>query len=159
VTGAPGDGELRRILHERAMELAVPPPALAAVDLRDVLVFRVGAERYAIDAVEAKEAIPVGPVTPLPGLPAFYRGLIGHQGIVYPLVDVRPLVGAPVDAALSPAQAILFASDERTIAIGVDEVEAFESVDANELAGARGFRYLDVHVLLADARLTIDDRD
>jgi chemotaxis signal transduction protein len=153
--------DVRRILHARAIDLAAPKAVDVTPGARDLIVFRIGAERYAVEAAEANEAIEIAAVTPLPGVPPFYRGLIGHQGIVYPLLDVRSLTGAAADEPLRPAHAILFLSPERTIALGADAVEGFLHGDAATVTGGvtrDGIRVLDVHVLLADARLTIDDR-
>jgi purine-binding chemotaxis protein CheW len=167
------DDELHRILRKRAATLAAPRPAAPATDVVELVVFRSGSRRYAIDAIEAEEAIEIADVTPLPGLPAFYRGLIIHQGVVYPLVDIRPLVGTPIDDETAPAQAILFSSPERTIAVAAASVESFVQIDASSIAPpdaadpsrvsairgvtGDGIVLLDVHVLLADARLVIDD--
>lgn len=168
------DAELQRVLRERAVALAAPLPAAPAGDVLELVVFRAGTERYAIDAIEAEEAIEIGDVTPLPGLPPFYRGLILHQGIVYPLIDIRPLVGAPFDEGVVPAHAILFLSPTRAIAVAAESVESFVRIDAGTIgtsassdgratAAIRGVTddgivLIDVHVLLADARLVIDDR-
>jgi purine-binding chemotaxis protein CheW len=165
--------ELRQLLHARAIALAAPRAAMPVVDVLELIVFRAGAERYAIDAIEADEAIEVLEITPLPGVPPFYRGLIVEQGVVYPLIDIRALVGAPVTEALSPAHAILF-SGERMIAIGAETVESFVRVETASIVlppanathspavrgvAGDGITLIDIHLLLADARLVIDDRD
>jgi len=169
-----GDAELQRILRARAAAMAAPPPAEPAHDVLELIVFRAGDAHYAIDAIEAAEAIVLGDVTPLPGLPPFYRGVIAHEGIVYPLIDIRPLVGAPSEKPLVPAQAILFLSNERALALAAESVESFVRIDAPTIGNSPssegraspairgvtddGTVLLDVHVLLADARLVIDDR-
>jgi chemotaxis signal transduction protein len=151
------DDELQRILHARAVTLATPPAQEPATDFLELVVFRAGTQRYAIDAIEAEEAIEIGAITPLPGVPPLYRGLIVHQGVVYPLVDVRPLAGASMDDAFEPAHAILFSAPERTLAIAAEAVESFVKIDAATLE-REGIVRLDVHLLLGDARLVIDDR-
>lgn len=167
------DDELQQLLHARALALAAPRIVASEAPALELIVFRAGIERYAIDAVEADEAIEVAELTPLPGVPPFYRGLIVEQGVVYPLIDIRPLVGAPAGDALVPAHAILF-SGERTIALGAESVESFVRIEATSIAPAPrdgthspairgitadGITLLDIHLLLADARLVIDDRD
>ena len=167
------DDELRQLLHARAITLAAPRVIAPIAEVLELIVFRAGAERYAIDAVEADEAIEVGDVTPLPGVPPFYRGLIVEQGVVYPLIDIRALVGAPAAEPLAPAHAILF-SGERTIAIAAETVESFVRIETSSIAPppangthspavrgvtSDGITLLDIHLLLADARLVIDDRD
>lgn len=168
-----GDDELQRLLRRRAVALAAPRVVTPAAEVLELIVFRAGNERYAIDAVEADEAIEVAEITPLPGVPPFYRGLIVEQGVVYPLIDIRPLVGAKAGDELAPAHAILF-SGERTVALGAETVESFVRIETTSIApvpadGTRspairgvtadGITLLDIHLLLADARLVIDDRD
>jgi chemotaxis methyl-accepting protein methylase/chemotaxis signal transduction protein len=153
---APVD-DLEHVLHERALALAAPLAAAPDVDARELVVFRAGSERYAIDAVDIEEAIEVTEVTPLPGLPPFYRGLIIHQGVVYSLIDIRPLTGAPAGDEFVPAHAILFLSDERAVAIAAESLESFVRTDPAAIA-SEGIALLDVHRLLGDARLVIDDR-
>jgi chemotaxis methyl-accepting protein methylase/chemotaxis signal transduction protein len=149
--------DLEHVLHERALALAAPLAAEPDVDARELVVFRAGSERYAIDAVEIEEAIEVTDVTPLPGLPPFYHGLIIHQGVVYALIDIRPLVGAPAGDAFVPAHAILFLSEERAVAFAAESLESFVRTDPTAIAN-EGIVLLDVHRLLGDARLVIDDR-
>ena len=103
-------------------------------DRFELVIFRAGSERYAIDAVEIEEAIVLPDVTPLPGVPSFYRGLIAHQGIVYPLIDVRPLAGADAEDELAPTHAILFSTAEHTVAIAAESVESFVRVDVAAIA-------------------------
>jgi chemotaxis signal transduction protein len=154
--------ELAALLHKRAVALATRRTVATVRDELELIVFRAGSQRYAIDAAATGEAIEVGTVTPLPGLPPFYLGLIVHQGIVYPLVDIRPLTGAPFDHDLALVHALLFSSDERTIAIAAESVESFVRIDAASVIGGvtpDGIVLIDVHLLLGDARLVIDDRE
>jgi chemotaxis methyl-accepting protein methylase/chemotaxis signal transduction protein len=153
---APVD-DLEHVLHERALALAAPLAEAPDADARELVVFRAGSERYAVDAVDIEEAIEVTDVTPLPGLPPFYRGLIIHQGVVYALIDIRSLAGAPAGAEFVPAHAILFLSDERALAIAAESLESFVRADPAAIA-SEGIVLLDVHRLLGDARLVIDDR-
>jgi purine-binding chemotaxis protein CheW len=151
--------DVRQILRARAAALAAPLPAAQSDDVVELVVFRAGNERYAIEAIEAEEAIEVGDVTPVPGLPPFYLGLIVHAGVVYPLVDVRPLAGAPVEFDLQPAQALLFLSSERAIAVAAEWVESFVRIDTASIADGKtsdGIVLLDLQKLLADVRLVVD---
>jgi purine-binding chemotaxis protein CheW len=173
VTGD-NDAELHRILRERARAMAAPPPAEASAHFVDLVVFRIAERRFAIDAVEAREAIALTAVTALPGVPSFYRGLISHQGTLYPLVDIRPLINGAFTLEAAPVQAILIASEDATIAICADVVESLVRIDAATIAEARpaddasaltlirgvtsdGIMVLNVPRLLADARLVVDE--
>jgi chemotaxis signal transduction protein len=168
------DDVIREVLHARALELARPRVLEAPAEIVELIVFRLGALRYAIGARDALESIAIAGTTALPGVPNFYRGLISHRGLIYPLVDIRPLLGETVDVAAAPAQAILFSSDACAAAIAADAVEGFVRIDTATIAAAGGddaepaaavrgvtpdaIVVLDIWVLLADARLVLDDR-
>jgi chemotaxis signal transduction protein len=171
----PSADTLREILHARAQTLATPKVVAPPVEIVELVVFRLGDRRYAIVAGEALESITISETTVLPGVPNVYRGLISHRGIIYPLVDVRPLIGGALDGVAQPAQAMLFLSEAATAALVADEVEAFVRIDAATIAAAgsangiepsaaiRGVTpdaivVLDIWVLLADARLVVDER-
>jgi chemotaxis signal transduction protein len=171
----PGADALRTVLRARATMLAAPKAPDPPADTADFVVFRLGGRRYAIDAVAALEAIELSEVTALPGVPGFYRGLISHRGIIYPLVDIGPLLAGERSEAAAASAAILFVSDACTVAIGADAIESFVRIDAASIATvspggdiepaaairgitANAIVVLDVWVLLADARLVLDDR-
>jgi purine-binding chemotaxis protein CheW len=166
---------LHDILRARARALAVPPVDHTVAHFAELVVFRIGGERYAIDAVELRQAIAVSEVTALPGVPAFYRGVISHQGTAYPLVNICALLGRASDNRSLPAEAMLIAFESFKIAICADAVESFERIDAATIADVHatdeglsaaairgvtdeGIVVLDIRTLLADARLVVDDR-
>jgi purine-binding chemotaxis protein CheW len=171
----PGADALREILHARALTLATPKAEPAPAEIAEVIVFRLGGQRYAIVAREALESIAISEITALPGVPDFYRGLISHRGTIYPLLDIRPLIGEPFEGGEPPARAMLFLSDAAAVAIVADAVDGFVQIDTATIVSAavagggeaavaiRGVTtdaivVLDIWVLLADARLVLDDR-
>jgi purine-binding chemotaxis protein CheW len=169
------DETIGAVLHARALELARPRVLETPAEIVELIVFQLGGLRYAIGARDALESIAIAGTTALPGVPNFYRGLISHRGLIYPLVDIRPLLGETLDVAAAPAQAILFSSDACAAAIAADAVEGFVRIDTATIAAAAGdddaepvaavrgvtpdaIVVLDIWVLLADARLVLDDR-
>jgi len=173
--GQAADVDLHHVLRARARMLAAPLADDVVADFTDLVVFRIGGERYAIDAIEVSQAMAVSEITALPGVSAFYRGFISHQGTVYPLLDLRSLLGRESDDGAPPAEAILIAFEGFKIAICADVVESFEHIDTATIAevhapedestgtAIRGVTdsaivVLDIRMLLADARLVVDDR-
>jgi purine-binding chemotaxis protein CheW len=170
----PAAGEFYRRLMAESNASEAAKAAESLPDPADLVVFRIGEERYALDATEVLEVVQLARITALPGVPAFYRGLITHRGIVFPLVDIRPLIAGTAAVTSSPEQAILFLSDERAIACAADEAESFVRIATSDIvipndgerAGSAAIRgvtsegiiVLDVGALLSDARLIIDDR-
>lgn len=70
--------------------------ALAVVDEDDefqeqqqqYLIFRLGAESYALGLLSVKEIIEYGGVTQVPMMPPFVRGVINLRGRVVPVIDL-----------------------------------------------------------------------
>jgi purine-binding chemotaxis protein CheW len=176
---AAGDGtqisaeESASILRARAAALARPEVDAAPAVVANIIVFVIGGERYAFEAGLAFEAVPVAAITPLPGTPRFYLGLIGHRGSVFPLVDIRPLLGVERGAALSPNHAVLIIDGGSAIAVAVDAIDGLARIDAASIAVVpegtarhkciRGAlpdttTILDPHALLADARLVVNEQ-
>lgn len=144
-------GDFEALLHARADAVAAAIARPRPEGSVERVVFTVGAERYAVDATAVVEVIDVGRLTPLPGVPAFYRGVLSHRGIVYPLLDIRPFVGISAGAPAAFAYALLFTSPAATVAIGADAIDGIESDGL-----AAGVTPLDLGALLADARLIVD---
>ena len=167
--------EIEALIRARAKQLEAlenAPPQPEAIDL---VILLVAGERYAFDVKEASEAIAITHVTPLPGVPTFFRGLISHRGSVYPLLDIRPLVGGALVRSAQFSQAILFASGESVVAVGAHAVEALQRVEVAEIDAWRsgsekptsssvrgqttdGATIIDMRALLSDVRLVVDDR-
>src|SRR5690606_24216590 len=85
----PGPAVRREILRERAQALAradapgQPAHAAGGADDGDsieVIEFKAGGERYAVQATHVAQVHPIMPITPLPGVPVFIAGIVAPQG-------------------------------------------------------------------------------
>ncbi|MFY0730346.1 chemotaxis protein CheW [Pseudomonas sp. NFX15] len=66
------------------------------------LVFRIGSERYALQAIEVAEVLPRLPLKPIAHAPAWVAGVLAHRGVVVPVIDVSALTfGTPAQARTS----------------------------------------------------------
>ncbi len=66
------------------------------------ILFRLGKERYALEASHVVEVIPRLPLRPQPGTPDFVAGLFNFRGKVVPVLDLGTLtLGVPCPAQLS----------------------------------------------------------
>ena len=159
-------GDFESLLHARSDAIAAAHAAPPPVGVADLVVFAIGDARYAVDALEIAEVIDVPALTALPGVPPLYRGLLSHRGIVFPLLDIRPLVAARADERTAFAHALLFVSGAQTVAVGADAIEGLVRVEDATIVPSPspairgttpdGAVVLDVSVLLADARLVVD---
>lgn len=66
------------------------------------LVFRIGNERYALQAVEVAEVLPRLQLKPIPHAPSWVAGVFAHRGSVVPVLDLSALTfGQPAQARTS----------------------------------------------------------
>jgi purine-binding chemotaxis protein CheW len=78
-----------RILKKRAEHLARRPPEEETGEMLDVVEFRIGIERYAIESIHVREVFPLRDLTPVPGTPDFVLGIINVRGQILSVVDLR----------------------------------------------------------------------
>lgn len=63
------------------------------------LLFRLGADHYALDAAEVAEVLPLTRLKQIPGAPAWVAGLLQRRGQPVPVIDL-PALATGVPAAL-----------------------------------------------------------
>lgn len=153
----PSPEEQRALLGARARALAEPlPDPEPEAELRDVVVFSVCGERFAVDAGEVGEAVPLGRPTPIPGTPDHLLGIVNHRGRALPVFDLRPrlVAGGSRDGELTHAVAV----ETEGLSFGI----AAEAVEETSRERAQALEHglvtvLDLEALAAEARLRIDD--
>lgn len=88
--------ETRRILHERALELAAARTDAPSLDQSiDVVEFLLAHERYGIDCSYVREVYPLESLTPVPCTPAFVLGIVNLRGEIVSVIDVRRFFDLP----------------------------------------------------------------
>ena len=83
-----------RILRDRARLLARAPEQVSD-SLLEVLEFRLGPERYAVETTLVGEVYPLRDLTPLPCTPPFVRGIVNLRGHILPVLDLKRLFDLP----------------------------------------------------------------
>lgn len=80
------------------------------------LVFRIGNERYALQAIEVAEVLPLLPLKPIPRAPDWVAGVFAWRGAVVPVIDLSALTfGQPAQARTSTRLALVhYRPDEAT---------------------------------------------
>lgn len=123
--------EERVILGERARFLAQKVASGASRKTLNVVIVRLGQERFALDVTRVAELVRNAPVTPLPGGPGYLLGLIYHRGGLLRLVDIRPQLGLPVPAS-ELAEVVVLNGEGMLTGIGVDAIESVVSLDPDD---------------------------
>lgn len=107
----------------------------AALRGADLLLFRVGSERFAAPLATVAEAVDLDPasVQAIPGGPPAMRGVFTLRGALVPLYDVRRPLGV---AAAGGTTALVVEAPGGRAAIAVDDVEDVVSVREEEVRDA-----------------------
>lgn len=168
-----------RILEDRAQRLAQPPLAPVTGEMLELVILALGAERYGVEARFVQEVQPLDNLMPVPGVPAFWIGLVNLRGHLYPVLDLRNLLGLPPRPAVGgaaaeppPAKIVLAVAKGLEIGLLADDVPEVRQVLRSEIGTplvemigpVRTFTMgvtadlltvLNIEALLTDARLTV----
>lgn len=121
-------------------------------DQLEVLVFDLGGQSFALEAVLVREILDTMPETRVPGAPALVGHVINFRGRIIPLADLHLAFGMPVSAATKDSRIVVIELDldgEPTI-IGlrtdkVHEVATFGAATSED-APVVGLRWKREHV-------------
>src|SRR5512141_220066 len=89
---------------------------------REVLVFVLGREEYAVDILKVQEIRGYEKVTPIPAAPDYLKGVVNLRGIIVPVIDMRVKFGLADPRYDSFTVVIILRLAQRTIGIVVDAV-------------------------------------
>ena len=128
---------------------------------REVLVFEVGGQKYALPTADVRELVRAVAITPLPGAPAVIEGVVNVRGCVLPVLDVRARFRLPPKPLGLSDQFIVASAGARGVILRVDRATHLALVDAAsiqdpETLGA-GSAYVAGVARLEDGLLLIHD--
>lgn len=126
-----------------------------------ILLVRVGGERYGIPLEALREIVRAVAITPLPGAPRVVEGVIDVRGQVVPVLNLRRRFGHP-EKPLDPSERIVLVhAGERSAALRVDEAEGLAVLAPGAVEDARAVTPGAEHVAgvakLADGVVLIHD--
>lgn len=122
------------ILRDRARRLAEPPPAPDTGKTVDLLLFRLGAEEYAIELKLLRGVRLARGLTPVPGTPAHVAGILNVRGEILTVIDLAAAVGlASAPASGDSAPVILVDHPAGRVGLLVSEVAEVRRVDLGTL--------------------------
>jgi len=98
-------------------------------ELRNVIVFTIGAARYALELRWVREVISLGFVTTVPSAPAAIGGVCNLHGSILPVIDVAASLGlAPGPHARQGDGALVIEAEGVVCALRVDQVDHVASL-------------------------------
>lgn len=102
-------------------------------ELRNVIIFTIGAVRYALELRWVREVVSLGFVTDVPTAPPVLAGVCNLHGAIVPVLDVNVLIG---DLAGAPARqgdgALVVDAEGMTCALRVDRIEHVASLHESD---------------------------
>ncbi len=164
--------EAVRTLRERARALAVRLEPAQTAAMLDVLEFRLGQERYALETAHVREVCTFKHLTPLPSLPPFVRGIVNVRGLILPVLDLKSLLDLPEQGVTDLHRVIVVEGNDLEFGLLADAAVGVRAIPADSLHAApatlTGLRadylkgvtaerlvVLDVTRILADSRLIV----
>lgn len=87
---------------------------------RQVVVFKVGAEEFAVDILLAKEVVVPREITPIPDTEEFVEGVMNLRGSLVPIIDLRKRLRASAATTQREQRIVIANVDDRTAGLIVD---------------------------------------
>lgn len=104
-------------------------------ELRNVIVFSIGAVRYAVELRWVREVVSLGFVTAVPTAPVALAGVCNLHGTILPVLDIGALLrGTPGPPARQGDGALVLETEGLVCALRVDQVDHVASL--HEMGGA-----------------------
>ncbi|HHU91712.1 MAG TPA: chemotaxis protein CheW [Halanaerobiaceae bacterium] len=88
---------------------------------KQIVVFQLADEEYAVDISQSKQIIKVSKITPVPNTPDYVRGVINLRGQIVPVIDLRKRFG--ITGTVEKERIITIEFDDILIGILVDEIK------------------------------------
>lgn len=103
---------------------------------REVLVFVLGQEEYAVDILKVQEIRGFEKVTPIPSAPAYLKGVMNLRGTIAPVIDMRIKFGMAEPRYDTFTVVIVLRIGSRVIGIVVDSVSDVVQLAASDVKAA-----------------------
>lgn len=102
-------------------------------ELRNVIVFTIGAVRYALELRWVREVVSLGFVTNVPTAPSAVSGVCNLHGSILPVLDVAVLLDQPPGAAARQGDGALVLETEGNVcALRVDQIDHVASLHESD---------------------------
>lgn len=114
-------------MAELAPAPAPEPGAAQAAARRLYLLFRIGADRYALDAADVVEVLGLRALKQVPGTPPWVAGMMERRGVAVPVIDMSQLAGKGAAAPVTSTRLTLLryragpAADSRLLGLILEQ--------------------------------------
>ncbi len=128
--------EALELLRERARLLARPASQPDDGFSVDVVTFGLARGAYALELRFLHEVYRLRGLTPLPGVGSPVMGVTAWRGEILTIIDLRPIVGAPVAALNDLGRVLVLGEGRAELGVLVDDVRALATLRLDELSEA-----------------------
>ncbi|HET7313516.1 chemotaxis protein CheW [Salinisphaera sp.] len=108
-------------------------------DQREVLVFNLGGEEYAVDILKVQEIRGYANVTRIANVPEFIKGVTNLRGEIVPIVDLRLKFALGTADYTEQTVVIVLNIGERVVGVVVDSVSDVIGLSAKQIKPAPEF--------------------
>ena len=126
--------EQKKILKERARNMAQEPPAGAAPEEQiEIIEFLLAYERYAIELSLVREVYPLKELTTLPGTRPFVVGIVNIRGQIVSIIDLKKFFDLPEKGLTDLNKVIVLDNGTMTFGLLVDAVYRVHRISRQEI--------------------------
>lgn len=173
----PVAADAEAILRARALALARPPAGAAAAGTLELLEFRLGQDRYAVETRHVGAVVPLGELTVVPCTPPFILGVVNVRGRITAVVDLQRFFELPQRGLTDLHHIVMVRRADLELGLLADGIEGVRAHSPGALqppppggGGAGGqpeflmgvtadrLVVVDLERLLADPRLVVNDQ-
>lgn len=126
-------------------------------DQREVLVFTLGGEEYAVDILKVQEIRGYSNVTRIANVPEFIKGVTNLRGAIVPIVDLRLKFALGEADYTDHTVVIVLNIGERVVGVVVDSVSDVIGLSAEQIKPAPEFGG-QMNTAYLEGLASIDDR-
>jgi len=129
----PDPRQKKRILKDRARDLAREPATETDVTYLRTIEFLLADERYAIESAYVRQVYPLKGLTPLPCTPAFVMGITNVRGEILSVIDIKQFFDLPEQGLSDLNKVIIVQMDEMRVGILADAILGTRAIPLPEI--------------------------
>lgn len=132
----PDEQRIRQVFRRRAQAFAASRVPIRRPDIRQVLSFMAGEERYGLELSALARVERLSGCSRLGGLPAHVTGVASIGGVIRPIHNLSVLLTGAVAFASDPSYILMLSAAHQNIVFQVDRLEGVQEADMALLSPA-----------------------
>lgn len=123
------------ILEKRGetMSTTVDTGVRRGTESRQVVVFQMGKESFAVSISDVWEIVRMQPITPVPGAPDFVEGVVNLRGQIIPVISLAKRLGLDLKPVTSSTRIVVAQVGTDTVGMIVDAVQKVTHIPTEDI--------------------------